>query len=39
LPDAPARWQEFFQRAFSSRSDLRPQSAEGFLTELDTAFA
>jgi hypothetical protein len=38
LADAPAQWQSFFQRAFCARMDLRPQTAEAFLAELEAAF-
>lgn len=35
LPDAPARWQEFFSRAFSLNPSDRPKSAQTFFAELE----
>jgi hypothetical protein len=39
LPDAPAEWQQFFERALSPQSAARPQSAEEFLSTLRKTFA
>ncbi len=39
LPDAPAEWQQFFERALNPKTDLRPQSAEEFLSTFRKAFA
>jgi len=39
LPDAPAEWQEFFERALNPKMTVRPQSAREFLTALESAFA
>jgi serine/threonine-protein kinase len=36
LPDAPARWQEFFDRALAADPRRRPQSAEIFFSELQS---
>jgi len=38
LPDAPAEWQQFFERALSPKTALRPQSAKEFLSTLGKAF-
>ncbi len=37
LPDAPARWQELFARAFAREPAHRPNSARAFLVELEHA--
>jgi tRNA A-37 threonylcarbamoyl transferase component Bud32 len=34
MPDAPAKWQQFFARAFAHLEDNRPQSIEVFWSEL-----
>src|SRR5580700_978610 len=39
LPDAPAEWQRFFERALSPKTAVRPQSAKEFVATLGTAFA
>jgi eukaryotic-like serine/threonine-protein kinase len=39
LPDAPARWQEFFARAFAVNPPERPASARMFLSELEQALS
>jgi len=39
LPDAPAEWQQFFERALSPKTALRPQSAKEFVSALEKAFA
>lgn len=39
LPDAPPRWQEFFEHALALESVRRPTSARLFFTELERAFA
>lgn len=39
LPDAPAEWQQFFERALSPTTAVRPQSAKEFLSALGKAFA
>ncbi len=39
LNSAPARWQEFFDRALSADPHRRPQSAEAFLVELQSTLA
>jgi tRNA A-37 threonylcarbamoyl transferase component Bud32 len=39
LPDAPAEWQQFFERALSPKTAVRPQSAKEFVSALGTAFA
>ncbi len=36
-PDAPAAWQEFFQKALALRPEDRPQSAQSFFSELERA--
>ena len=38
LPDAPAEWQQFFERAFSSKTAVRPQSVKEFVSALGKAF-
>jgi eukaryotic-like serine/threonine-protein kinase len=38
-PDAPAEWHQFFERALSPKTAVRPQSAKEFVTTLGTAFA
>lgn len=38
LPDAPAEWQQFFERALSSKTTVRPQSAREFVSALGKAF-
>jgi len=37
LPDAPAEWQQFFERALSPKSEVRPQSAKEFISTLGKA--
>jgi eukaryotic-like serine/threonine-protein kinase len=37
LPDAPAEWQRFFERALSPETAVRPQSAEEFVSSLGKA--
>ena len=39
LPDAPAGWQQFFDRALSPKTAGRPQSAKEFVSALAKAFA
>jgi eukaryotic-like serine/threonine-protein kinase len=39
LPDAPAEWEQFFERALNPRTVLRPQSAKEFLSTLGKTFA
>jgi eukaryotic-like serine/threonine-protein kinase len=39
LPDAPAEWQQFFERALSPKTAVRPQSAKEFVSTLGEAFA
>jgi tRNA A-37 threonylcarbamoyl transferase component Bud32 len=39
LPDAPAEWQQFFERALSPKTATRPQSAKEFVSTLGEAFA
>jgi len=39
LPDAPAEWQQFFERALSPKTAVRPQSAKEFVAILGAAFA
>jgi serine/threonine-protein kinase len=39
LPDAPARWQEFFARAFSLNPSARPKSAQALFAELERALS
>ena len=39
LPDAPAEWQQFFERALNPKTALRPQSAKEFVSTLGKAFA
>jgi tRNA A-37 threonylcarbamoyl transferase component Bud32 len=36
LPDAPAEWQQFFERALSPKTAARPQSAKEFISSLET---
>lgn len=36
LPDAPQSWQEFFERTFATEPTRRPQSAETFLSDLQS---
>lgn len=36
LPEAPQSWQELFERTFASQPNRRPQSAETFLSELQS---
>lgn len=38
LPDAPAEWQQFFERALSLKTAVRPQSAREFISTLGKAF-
>ena len=38
LPDAPAEWQQFFNRALNPNTSERPQSAKEFVSALHTAF-
>jgi serine/threonine-protein kinase len=38
-PDAPAEWHQFFERALSPKTAVRPQSAKEFVATLGTAFA
>jgi tRNA A-37 threonylcarbamoyl transferase component Bud32 len=38
-PDAPAEWQQFFERALSPKTAQRPQSAKEFVSSMGTAFA
>ncbi|HXM60653.1 MAG TPA: protein kinase [Terriglobales bacterium] len=38
LPDAPAEWQQFFERALNPKTAVRPQSAKEFVSALTTAF-
>jgi len=38
LPDAPAEWQQFFERALSPKTVVRPQSAREFVSDLRKAF-
>jgi hypothetical protein len=37
LPDAPAEWQQFFERALSPQTAARPQSAKEFVSDLGKA--
>ena len=37
LPDAPAEWQQFFERALSPHTAARPQSAKEFVSDLGKA--
>jgi len=39
LPQAPARWHEFFARAFAVSSATRPSSARDFLEQLEKALS
>lgn len=39
LPEAPTRWQEFFERAFALQRERRPASASAFFSELERASA
>ncbi|MDA2913138.1 protein kinase [Acidobacteriia bacterium AH_259_A11_L15] len=39
LPSAPARWQEFFQRALALEPERRPASARQFLSQLERSLA
>jgi tRNA A-37 threonylcarbamoyl transferase component Bud32 len=39
LPDAPAEWQQFFERALSPKTAARPQSAKEFVSDLERRFA
>jgi tRNA A-37 threonylcarbamoyl transferase component Bud32 len=39
LPEAPAEWQQFFERALSPKTAARPQSAKEFVSTLGKAFA
>ena len=39
LSDAPAEWQQFFERALSPQTAVRPQSAKEFVSDLGKAFA
>jgi len=39
LPEAPAEWQQFFERALNPQSSARPQSAKEFVSTLRKAFA
>ena len=39
LPDAPARWRDFFVRALAVEASVRPGSAAEFLRELESALA
>jgi tRNA A-37 threonylcarbamoyl transferase component Bud32 len=39
LPEAPLRWQEFFERTFAPEPARRPVSAEMFLAEFQSALA
>jgi len=39
LPDAPAEWQQFFDRALCPKTAARPQSAKEFVSALGKAFA
>jgi len=39
LPNAPAEWQQFFERALSPKTAVRPQSAKEFVSTLGKAFA
>ncbi len=39
LPEAPARWQEFFTRAFAAQRSDRPSSARMFFSELERALS
>lgn len=39
LPDAPAEWQQFFERALCPKTAVRPQSAKEFVSTLGNAFA
>ena len=38
LPDAPAEWQQFFERALSPKTAIRPQSAKTFVSTLGKTF-
>jgi hypothetical protein len=38
LPDAPAEWQQFFERALNPKSGSRPQSAKEFVSAVGKAF-
>jgi hypothetical protein len=38
LPDAPAEWQQFFERALNPKSASRPQSAKEFVSAVGKAF-
>ena len=37
LPDAPASWQAFFERALAQKAEARPSSALAFRAELEEA--
>ena len=39
LPEAPQSWQGLFERTFASEPTRRPQSAETFLSELQSALS
>jgi len=39
LPDAPAEWQQFFERALNPKTAIRPQSAKEFVSAFGRAFA
>jgi tRNA A-37 threonylcarbamoyl transferase component Bud32 len=39
LPDAPAEWQQFFERALDPKTAVRPQSAKEFVSALAETFA
>jgi hypothetical protein len=38
LADAPAEWQQFFERALSPKTAARPQSAKEFVSTLAKTF-
>ncbi len=38
LPDAPAEWQSFFERALNPKTVVRPQSAKEFVSAFEKAF-
>jgi hypothetical protein len=38
LPDAPAEWEQFFDRALNPKTALRPQSAKEFVSTLAKSF-
>ena len=38
LPDAPAEWQQFFERALSPKTTVRSQSAKEFVSDLRKTF-